>query len=47
MKSNAKLVLDIKITTENGVIFCVYLQREYNIAAIIASNGKTMSIETS
>ena len=45
MKGNAKLAFDIKIMTKNGVIFCVYLQREYKIAAILASTGTTMSIE--
>ena len=45
MKGNAKLVIDIKIMTKNGVIFCAYLWREYKIAAILVSTSKTMSIE--
>ena len=44
-KGNAKVVFGIKITTENAVIFCVFLQREYKIAAIMTSTGTTMSIE--
>ena len=44
-KGNEKLVFDIKITNENGVIFCAYLQREYETAVILASTGLTMSIE--
>ena len=45
MKGNAKLVFDIKIMTKNGVIFCAYLQREYEITAVIANTGTTVSIE--
>ena len=44
-KGNAKLIFNIKITTKNGVIFCAYLWREYEIAAILTSTGKTISIE--
>ena len=44
-KGNAKLVFDIKIPTKNGVVFCAYLQREYEITAILASTCKTMSTE--
>ena len=43
-KGNAKLVFNIKIITKNGVIFCEYLQREYEIAAVLASTGTTRSI---
>ena len=42
MKGSAKLVFDIK---KNSRIFCVYLQREHEIAAILASTGTTVSIE--
>ena len=45
MKDNAKLVFNIKIMTQNGVIFYAYLQREYKIAAIMASTGTTISIK--
>ena len=44
-KGNSKLVFDIKITIENGIIFCAYLLREYEIAVVLASTGTTMSIE--
>ena len=45
MKGSEKLVLNIKITNTNGVIFCVYLWKEHEITAILASMGVTMSIE--
>ena len=45
IKGNPKLVFDIKITIKNGVIFCVYLPREYKIAAIMANTGISISIE--
>ena len=45
MKGKAKLVFDIKVMTENGVIFCAYWQREYEIAAVLASTGTIMNIE--
>ena len=40
-----KLVFDIKIMDKNRLIFCVYLQRDYDIAAILASTGTTMNME--
>ena len=45
MKGSTKLVFDIKIRTKNGVIFCVYLQREHEFSAMLASTGVIMSIE--
>ena len=45
IKGSAKHVFDIKIMTKNGVIFCSYLQKEHEIAAILASTGTTISIE--
>ena len=45
MNDSAKLVFNIKIMTENGVIFCAYLQREHEIGVALASTGETMSIE--
>ena len=33
MKDSMKLEFDIKIMKENGVIFCLYLQREHKIGA--------------
>ena len=45
MKVSAKLVFDIKIITKNGVIFCVYLERENEISAILVSTGMKISIE--
>ena len=45
MKDNVKLVFDNKIMTENSLIFCAYLQREYEIAVTLASTSITMSIE--
>ena len=45
IKGKVKLVFGIKITTNNNVIICSYVQREYKIAAILASTGSTMSIK--
>ena len=45
VKDGAKLAFDIKIRTKNGVIFCVYLQREHEFSAMLASTGVIMSIE--
>ena len=45
MKGSAELVFNIKIMTKNDVIFCVYLQRDNEISAILASTGMAMSIE--
>ena len=45
MKGNLKLVFDMKITTKNSVIFCGYLRREYEIAAILASTSTALSIK--
>ena len=44
MKDSAKLVFDNKITTENVIVFCVYLVREFKIGAALASISTTMSI---
>ena len=45
MKGSAKLVFNIKIRTENSVIFCAYLCRDHGISAIITSTSMAMSIE--
>ena len=45
MKNSVKLVFHIKIMTKNVVIFCVYLQREHEISAILDSTGTAMSLE--
>ena len=45
MKDSVKLVFNIKIMTKSGVIFFVYLWREHEISAILASTGVTMSID--
>ena len=45
MKGDVKLVFNIKITTKNGVLFCAYLWREYEIAALMASTITTISIK--
>ena len=45
-KGCGKLVFDIKIKTQNGVIFCAYLWRGHEISEILASTITTMSIKS-
>ena len=45
MKGSAKLVFNVKVMTQNGVIFCAYLQRKHEFCAVLASAGITMSTE--
>ena len=44
-KDSVKLVFNIKIMTQNGVIFFLYLCRDCEISVIHTSTGVTMSIE--
>ena len=43
--TDKKPVFDITIMTKNGVIFCVYLWKDHEISAILATTSVTMSIE--
>ena len=43
MKDSAKLFFNIKIMTKNVVIFCVYLQREHEISAILIEKVHIMT----